>query len=204
MAVSALTRAEQSVISSGSEVKASNARKVPIERGVRCMGLERKIRSIITGRQRPQKFCVAHEKTKRQWIGDKWGTLPGGRSVGRKERQMEKAGILERKPYPPGKAIPLGWTVRPYNNYYGVVAVRIRRRQEQRAIARAKRKERDRKPSPAPVFGPELPPITRPPIAVDEPGGIYLTAEQVALNAQASADILAILSGQRAPPPKKP
>jgi hypothetical protein len=204
MAASALTRAEESLIPSGSEVKTSRRSKVPIERGVRCMGLERKIRSIIVGASVRQKFCVAHEDTKRRWIGDKWGTLPGERSVGRKERELEKRGILERRRRRPGQPIPPGWTVLRQNNYYGIVAVRLRRRQEQRAIARSNRKAKERKPSPLPVYGPELPPVTRPPISADEPGGIYLTAEQCALNAQASADILAILSGQRAPPPKKP
>jgi hypothetical protein len=205
MPVSALTRAEKSVRQDAAEGKPSQRpKRLAIERGVRCLGLERKIRSIIQGGSVRQKFCVAHEKTKRQWIGDKWGTLPGERSVGRKERELEKRGILERKEYGPGQDIPLGWTARRYNNYYGIVAVRLRRRQEQRAIKRAKKKEAERQPSPGPVFGPELPPITRPPISVDEPGGLYLTAEQRALNAQASADILAILAGKGPAPPKTP
>jgi hypothetical protein len=167
------------------------------------MGLRSKIRSIIRGGSVRQKFCIAHEKTKRRWIGDKWGSLCGERSEGRMERQMEKDGELERRRFGPGKDVPLGWMARSQNNYYGIVAVRLRRRQEQRAIKRANRKRAAFKPAPPPVERPDLPPVTRPPTDRSELGALQMSDEQLALNAKASADILAILAGKTGPPPKR-
>lgn len=83
-------------------------------------------------------WCFAHEATKREKMGRKYGQRPGEKSIGRVERQLKAEGFFERRRFYPGERLPPGLPMRTTEK--GIVLVRKLRRQERRHNARVRAK----------------------------------------------------------------